>query len=339
MADNSYSQFAFFACIWHFRCKALHYYTYINSSGSPVIVGEVVNGGKDSIRDVEVEASFIDHSGNILDSESTMAMIDLIPPGQRTPFMIVGDKEYASDVKSFEIEVIDFAKGKVKPAKLEIIKTNEFSDGIREVTISGEIRNAAENVAVMSKVYATFYDDSNRVIGFSSSKTDPYSIAPNAKANFILELHEQIPLIKSYTLYAESEQFSTIPFGLMSLGTYPDIGNTVNLSRLMLVDQRGERISKFAPNESAWIKSDLQNKLSVKQDFTYIVLIKDKDGFPLAFKWISGVLGPNMSLTPNISWTPDHEGIYYAEIYVWHSMENPIPLSTSIKTMLLYVQT
>ena len=318
--------------------KLYNYYTYINSSGAPVIVGEVVNDGKDSIRDVEIEASFIDHSGNILDSGSTLAIIDLIPPGQRAPFMIVGDKEYASDVKSFEIEVIDFAKGQGKPAKLEIINTNEFSDSIREVTISGEIRNTAENTAIMSKVYVTFYDDSNRVIGFSSSKTDPYSIAPNAKADFKLEVHEYIPLIKSYTLYAESEQFSTIPFGLMSLGTYADISNTVNLSRLELVDQQGERISKFAPNEPAWIKSDLQNKLSVMQDFTYIVQIKDKDGFPLVFKWISGVLGPNMSLTTNISWTPDHEGIYYAEIYLWHSMENPIPLSTSIKTMILYVQ-
>jgi hypothetical protein len=318
--------------------RPFNYSTYIDSSGAPVIIGEVINDGKEPIKSVEVKASFIDPSGEILDSGSVLTAIDLIPPGQRAPFMIVGATEYAPSVKSFEIQVINFAKGEVKPAKLEIINVSEFSDGVSEVRINGEIRNAGDKTATMSKVYATFYDDSNRVIGFASVNTEPAVIAPDTGANFQLKVHERIPSITSYTLYAESEQFSTTPYGLQTVANPLDIGNKVSVSRLTLVDQQGNGIGKFAPNERGWIKSDLKNRLSVEQDFTYIVQIKDKDGFPVELKWIDGVLEPNMSLSPSISWTPDEEGIYFAEIFVWHSMENPIPLSTSIKTIILFVK-
>ncbi|MFQ5940099.1 MAG: FxLYD domain-containing protein [Nitrososphaerales archaeon] len=318
--------------------KLFNYSTYIDSSGAPVVVGEVINDGKESVKSVEVKASFIDPSGKILDSGSALTLIDLIPPGHRAPFMIVGATEYSFSVNSYELQVVNFAFGQSKPAKLEIISASDFTDGINEVRISGEIKNTGDKTTSMSKVYATFYDDSNRVLGFASVNTEPESIAPNAKASFKLNVHERIPSITSYTLYADSEQFSTAPFGLQSVVNPADIGNKVSVSRLALVDQQGQGIGKFAPNERAWIKSVLKSESSMEQDFTYIVQIKDKDGFSVELKWINGVLEPHMSLTQSISWTPDDEGIYFAEIFVWHGMENPIPLSTSIKTIILFVK-
>lgn len=317
--------------------KLLNYSSYVNSSGMPVIVGEVINDGKEPIKSVEVKGSFIDPSGNVLDSGSALTVIDLIPPGQKAPFMIAGVADYATNVKSFELQIIKFATGQNKPATLEISSTDQFSDGISEVRVSGEIRNTSDKTAIMSKVYATFYDDSQRVIGFASVDTEPSAIAPNAKASFNIKVHESVPTIISYTLYAESEQFSTMPIGLLSVGNPMDVGNKVSVSKLSLVDQQGNGIGKLAPNERAWIKSDLKNKLSAEQGFTYIVQIKDNDGFPVELKWISGVLDPDMLVTQSISWTPDEEGIYFAEIFVWHSIENPIPLSTSIKTIILFV--
>ncbi len=318
--------------------KLFNYSTYLNSSGAPVIVGEVINDSKESIKSVEVEASFIDSSGEILDSGSAFVAIDLIPPRQRAPFMIVGAAEYTLSVKSFEVKVVNFDKGQTKPAKLEIISTSVFSDGISEVSISGEIQNAGDTTVTMSKIYATFYDDSSKVVGFASVNTEPDSLAPDVKANFKLKVHERISSIRSYTLYAESEQFSTKPYGVRSIGHPIDIGTTVGVSRLVLLDQQGNEMGKFAPNERTWIKSDLKNRLSIQQDFTYIVQIKDKDGLPVELKWIEGVLDQNMSLSPSVSWTPEDEGIYFAEIFVWHSFDNPIPLSTSIKTIILFVQ-
>lgn len=318
--------------------RVFNYSSYADPAGTPVVVGEVINDGNESIKSVEVKASFIDPAGKILDTGSTFAAIDLIPPGQKSPFMITGGVGYAFNVKSFELQIVNFVKGPIKPAKLEIVNANQNSDGINEVGISGEIKNNSDKPATSTKVYVTFYGENNKVIGFTSVNAKSDSIAPNATTNFEFKVHDRVPFITSYTLYAESEQFSTMPYGLQNVGNPMSIRGIVNVSRLSLVDQQGNGIGKFAPNERAWIKSDITNGLSVEQEFTYIVQIKDQNGFLVELKWINGVLEPNMSISQSISWTADEEGIYYAEIFVWGNMENPTPL-TSIKTIILLVST
>ena len=155
---------------------------------------------------------------------------------------------------------------------------------------------------------------------------------------FQLVVNEHVPLISSYTLYADSEQFSSTSYGLWSVRKSMEIDNKIDVMGLTLVDQQGNGIGKLTPNERGWIKCDLKNTLPVQQDFSYIVQIKDKDGFPVELKWINGILEPNMLLSPSISWTADDEDIYFAEIFVWNSMENPTPLSTSMKTIILFVK-
>lgn len=318
--------------------KTFNYSTYINVSGEPVIVGEVINDGNEPVKSVHVKANFLDPTGQILDSGSTVVAIELIPPGQRAPFKVVGSIQYALNVKSFELQVVDFTKGESKPAKLEIVNAEDKSDGFK-ISISGEIRNAGDKTATMPKVHGTFYDDSNRVITFASANTDSEVIAPGEIVSFTLETRERVSSISGYTLYAESEQFSTAPFGLRSISSSVAASNRVSVSALTLVDQQGSGVGKLAPNERAWIKSDLKNRQSMEQEFIYIVQIKDSEGFPVELKWINGILEPNMSISQSVSWTPEEEGIYFAEVFVWNSMEDPIPLSTSIKTVILFVKT
>jgi hypothetical protein len=192
--------------------------------------------------------------------------------------------------------------------------------------------------ATNTKVHATFYDESGRVIGYSSTSAEPSTIDPNGKASFEMKIHERVPVIQSYTLLAESDLYSIVPFGVQSVNNPLDVGNKVSVSRLSLIDQEGNGVGKFAPGERVWIKSDLKNKLSTEQEFTYIVQIKSGDGFPVTINWVDGVLTPNMEFAPSISWVPEEEGIYFAEIFVWHSMDNPMPLASSIRTIILFVK-
>jgi hypothetical protein len=117
-----------------------------------------------------------------------------------------------------------------------------------------------------------------------------------------------------------------------------EVGNKVRVSKLSLVDQEDNIVGSAAPGERVWIKSDLKNKLSSEQEFTYIVQIKDKHGYPVTINWVDGVMTADMSFAPSLSWVPEEEGVYFAEIFVWHSMENPVPLSSSIRTILLLVK-
>ncbi len=318
--------------------KVFNYSSYINSNGLPVVVGEIINDGKDPVKSVEVKVNFIGATGKVIDSNMATAAVDMIPPGQRSPFMIVGSADYANTITSYELQIVNFAKAQNKPALLQIVSTSEFSDGVSEVSIRGDVKNIGGTASASTKVHATFYDDSGRVIGYSSASADPNTIVPSGKASFEMKIRERVPLIQSYTLYAESDQYSIVPFGVHSVNNPLDVGNKVSVSSLSVVDQEGNGIGKFAPGERVWIKSELKNKLSDEQRFTYIVQIKNADGFPVAISWVDGVLTPNMAFTPSLSWVPDEEGIYFAEIFVWHSMDNPIPLSSSIRTILLFVK-
>jgi hypothetical protein len=319
--------------------QVFNYSSYINSNGMPVVVGEVINDGKEPVKSVEVKVNFIDTAGEVIDSGKAVAAVDMIPPGQRSPFMIVGNVDHATTITSYELQIVDFAMAQNKPSMLEIASTNEFSDGVSEVSIRGEIRNIGSDAASSTKVHATFYDDSGRVIGYGSTSADPNTIEKNAKTSFEIKIHERVPVIQSYTLFAESDQYSMVPFGVQSVNNPLDVGTKVSVSKLSLVDQDGNNLGKFAPGERVWIKSDLKNKLSNEQEFTYIVQIKSADGFPVTINWVDGVLTPDMAFTPSISWVPEEEGIYFAEIFLWHSVDNPIPLSSSIKTILLLVKT
>ena len=317
--------------------QVLNYSSYTNSSGLPVVVGEIINDGKDPVKSVEVKVSFIDDEGQVIDSGKAVAAVGMIPPGQRSPFMIVGSADHASEITSYELQILNFATTKNKPAMLQIVSTSEFSDGVSEVSIRGEITNLGGNAASSTKVHATFYDDDGRVIGYTSASPDRSIIEPNGKAGFELKIHERVPVIQSFTLFAESEQYSMVPFGVQNVNNPLDVGNKVSVSRLSLVDQEGKTIGNAAPGERVWIKSDLKNKLSTEQEFTYIVQIKDNDGFPVTINWVDGVLTPDMAFAPSLSWVPGEEGVYFAEIFVWHSIENPIPLSSSIRTIIILV--
>ncbi len=318
--------------------QVLNYSSYTNSNGLPVVVGEIVNDGKEPVKSVEVKVSFMDDSGQVIDSGEAVTAAAVIPAGQKSPFMIVGSVGYSDSITSYELQIMNFARAQNKPVMLQIVSTGEFSDGVSEVSIIGEVSNLGEDAAANTKVHATFYDDSGRVIGYSSTSPEPTTIEPNGKASFGLKIHERVPVIQSFTLFAESDQYSTLPFGVQDVNNPLEVGSKVRVSKLGLVDQAGSTIGSAAPGERVWIKSDLKNKLSIEQEFTYIVQIKDKHGYPVTINWVDGVMTPDMSFAPSLSWVPEDEGVYFAEIFVWHSMDNPVPLSSSIRTIILLVR-
>ena len=318
--------------------QVLNYSSYTNSNGLPVVVGEIVNDGKDPVKSVEVKVSFMDDAGQVIDSGEAVTAAAMIPPGQKSPFMIVGSVGYADSITSYELQIMNFAKAQNKPAMLQVVSKGEFSDGVSEVSIIGDITNQGGDAATNTKVHATFYDDSGRVIGYSSTNPDPSTIESNDKVNFELKIHERVPMIQSFTLFAESDQYSMIPFGVQDVNNPLEVGSKVRVSKLSLVDQEGSNVGSAEPGERVWIKSDLKNKLSAEQEFTYIVQIKDKDGYPVTINWVDGVMTADMSFAPSLSWVPEEEGVYFAEIFVWHSMDNPVPLSSSIRTIILLVK-
>ena len=83
-------------------------------------------------------------------------------------------------------------------------------------------------------------------------------------------------------------------------------------------------------NQQVQISADITNNQEKSQSFVYIVQVKDKWGLVVSLGWISGPLAPQQKLNPSLSWTPDTEGEFTAEMFVWEGLINHNALSEYI---------
>ncbi len=65
------------------------------------------------------------------------------------------------------------------------------------------------------------------------------------------------------------------------------------------------------------------------QNISYIVQVKNSQGQVVYLKWIDGTVSPSNEVNEQIQWTPTSPGNYSAEIYVWDSMDSPLPLTAN----------
>ncbi len=95
-----------------------------------------------------------------------------------------------------------------------------------------------------------------------------------------------------------------------------------------LVSGLGNPISQNVNvNQQIQITADVINNQDVPQSFVYIVQIRDSANRIISLGWITGVLLPDQSLSPALSWIPTYSGSFKAEIFVWESIANPDALS------------
>ncbi|WP_316505351.1 hypothetical protein [Nitrosopumilus sp.] len=87
-------------------------------------------------------------------------------------------------------------------------------------------------------------------------------------------------------------------------------------------------------NQQIQISADITNKQEKSQSFVYLVQIKDKSGIVISLGWISGPLAPFQKLSPSLSWTPEKEGEYVAEMFVWEGLINHNALAEYTKLQI-----
>ncbi len=99
-------------------------------------------------------------------------------------------------------------------------------------------------------------------------------------------------------------------------------------------DSSGRTLQKISVEQEVTISSMIQNRMSSKQEYSYIVQVKDSDGFTVALSWISGNIEPQRSASVAVPWTPDKAGEYTVEIFVWQNLSKPVPLLLKQETSM-----
>jgi hypothetical protein len=104
-----------------------------------------------------------------------------------------------------------------------------------------------------------------------------------------------------------------------------------SISEPIMVDVSGSSIDNVVTGEPILVETKVTNNLDEEQAFTYILQVKDSNDYTVMLTWIKGAMNALASMNAGISWTPEEDGNYTVEVFVWKSPEDPgLPLTKNM---------
>ncbi|WP_455278418.1 FxLYD domain-containing protein [[Eubacterium] cellulosolvens] len=191
--------------------------SYKDTAGYLHVVGEVENIGNKSARFVQIIGTFYDNQSNIILQESTFAMLEILPPGSKSPFdlfLVSSSPDIISRIDHYEFN-IDFTETNQTLTKTLLLLSHYYyvSNVTGYLYIVGEIENNGTETSTFTQAFATCYDINGTVVAVGSAFTNPHSIEYGQRSPFqILILNkEQSILIANYDIQLKSDQAILIP--------------------------------------------------------------------------------------------------------------------------------
>jgi hypothetical protein len=105
-----------------------------------------------------------------------------------------------------------------------------------------------------------------------------------------------------------------------------DLFDKVFMENPTLLDLKGIAITEGKAGESISITATLVNDEQVSQSFIFVAQIINEEGTVSSLLLTIGSLQPGESNNPSVSWLPKEKRAYIAEIFVWSSLDSPVPL-------------
>jgi hypothetical protein len=177
----------------------------LDSSGYLHLWGEVQNATGDHLRYVEINASFYDGSGALLDSEFTNTLLDNVPPGEKACFDLFIEEPAGWATYEFAAPVY-WTDGAPLPKLALLNDRGSYDPDLDWYTITGQVRNdQGSRVEYVSPV-ATYYNAAGRVVGCDFSFLENINLGPGQTGSF--ELNSSTPLaaaIKTYRIQISGE--------------------------------------------------------------------------------------------------------------------------------------
>jgi len=137
----------------------------------------------------------------------------LLPERKSLFNILLLQEDGAMDVSRYTLTVAYSEYNETKPQGLEILSSEQSTDVLDYLHVTGEIKNTASTTATAVYVSATFYDSTGTVIGRDWEWVAPSDLAAGETRTVDIELiyPSQIALVASYSLTAEAENYALIP--------------------------------------------------------------------------------------------------------------------------------
>lgn len=170
-----------------------------SSIGSLWLAGEVQNTTASTLEYVKLVITLYDPSGTVVNVDYCYAYIDLLLPGQKSPFKTVfssGPVEYASRSISSDAET-----STDEPPNLRSINVTHYIGQWGWPHFAGQVQNDGGTESRSVQAIVTLYDDAGRIVNCDYDYTDPSTIPGGSAAAFEVIFTSDFEGWSSYALY------------------------------------------------------------------------------------------------------------------------------------------
>jgi hypothetical protein len=199
-------------------------FSYTDEAHVMHILGEIRNESETAWKNVLIKTSFYDVEGSLLDEFQRTTAIQVINPGESSPFEIVYiDQKKVDKVANFTMS----ATGQTTESKekqLKIISSNSRLDVLGVYYINAVAKNEGQKTASNAIMIATLYDNGGRVIaiGKALAEAGPGSsnMTVGSEAPFGIAITQKLQTYKAdrYSLMVDSDQYSSDTVVLQASG-------------------------------------------------------------------------------------------------------------------------
>lgn len=180
---------------------------------------------------------------------------------------------------------------------------------------------------VLSAVDSSLKDDAGR------SVLKAIESGPNTSAfEFLIKLSDDLEPNSSISVIY-NDPFELAPTSRTSI----PVERKVTVTEMRITNQKSNQLTDINAGQQTIFRSTIQSSMNVKQQYSYILQIKDSNGYTVMLSWISGELEAKRFANASIAWTPDSIGKYTVEIFLWESMQKPVPLMSEEKKSVIVV--
>jgi len=295
-------------------------FSYKDPDGYTVVMGEVENTKNFQVTNVKIWVGFYADkaSGNSspLETATGTTLLDAVQSHGRSPFMI-RSQTANSEISEVTVNLLGFNSAVPKQQLLEIAPGEmSISDNAK---LPGTITNKGQQNSTHTKIHLISYDAFNppRIVGINTITID--DLKPNTTYDFDFDTPVD-PRATSFKLIAESDNYQSKSTDVTKVSV-DILTRLITINDVQVLDSSGNKTSRLRVGEPVDITSvlSIQAAKSGAQPYVYYAQVKQfgEKGTVEFLGMTEGVFNSTQMQTPKISWTPQNEGGFFIETYVW----------------------
>lgn len=172
---------------------------YLNDLGYYQVVGEAQNVGDSNAQFVMFTATWYSSSGHVVGTQFSFALLDILRPGEKSPFLItLLDENVEAEKVRIQWTWNETTKDPLRDVSVRDINANYDTD-LRCLRIQGEVENRGSHSAEYVMIILTGYNDEGDVVAAGFTFTTLNTVAPGGLSPFKTYLCDRAAEIKQYS--------------------------------------------------------------------------------------------------------------------------------------------